>query len=325
MWRWTGFRPVRCVPPSSYPPAVARVVWGGRLAKQTHVQPEIPMDDPATTPREIAALITLLDDPDATVQESIRTRLRTIGRAALPYLREAEADAPQPLRSLLREVIHDLHFTHIQQAWQAIMEVPFVNLERGAFVLARYRFPDLNVQAYQRQLDDFAEAVQPRIEAAEGVERAFVLAQYFTEELGFTGNRAHYYDPNNSFLSWVIDHRQGIPISLSVVFLLIARRLGLPIFGVNMPAHFLVKYDDGTDELYLDLFQGGQPVGKSECVQFLMKAGIKPRAQYFTAAANQKILLRMVRNLIGTAHQTDQTQALQDFKQLLAPWDVHVG
>ncbi len=273
------------------------------------------------TEREVDALIRLLDDPDAAVQASIQRRFDELGREALPLLIEAQASTEEPLRSELDALVHDLHMRDIVRAWTAIMEQTNSDLERGAFLLALYRFPRLDIPTYQEKLDAFAADIRPQIQAHDGAERAMALARYMCEELGFTGNEEHYYDPNNSYLNQVIDRRMGIPISLSVLYVLLGRRLRLPVYGVNMPAHFLVKYIDKDGELFIDLFNDGSYITKDECIRFLLKAGLQPRSGYFTAADASSILLRMGRNLLAIADDTGQQQMVDDLTLLLEPWD----
>ncbi len=263
------------------------------------------MTDAPISPDEVRALVRLLDDPNATVQASVRERLDELGPEAVPHLLAARDEADEALRPLIDEAIHDVHFDRVRRAWSLVMGAPEVDLERGAFLIAFYRFPDLDIPAYRAKLDAWAEQARPSVTQAKGVERAFALAAFMCDTLGFSGNDEHYYDPNNSYLNRVIDTRLGIPISLSVVYLLLGRRLGLPVYGVNMPAHFLVKHVDGRGEAYLDLFDGGNYVSKEACVRFLLKAGIKPRPVYFEAAEPRDILLRMA----------------DDLMRLLAPWD----
>jgi regulator of sirC expression with transglutaminase-like and TPR domain len=274
---------------------------------------------------EVGALIALLDDPDPAVQEAVDRRLEEIGRNALPCMRRTLGSAGEPLRTILAERIHSLHLADVEQAWNLIMEMPFPDLERGAFLLARYRFPDVRAGTYSSLLDEMADGARSHLDGSSGVAGAAALCSYFCTELGFRGNREEYFDENNSYITWVLDHRRGIPVSLSTVFLLLGRRLGLPVFGVNMPGHFLVKFEDRQSEFYLDLFNGGTPVARSECVRFLMKAGIRPRPSYFAAADSRTILLRMARNLVAIAYQTNEAQVLADLNRLLEPWDVGVG
>lgn len=270
---------------------------------------------------EMDALVRLLDDPDTTVQSSVQTRLDELGPDAVPQLMAARDRADAALRPQLDDVIHTLHMKRIRKAWQLIMDAPSVDLERGAFLIALYRFPGLDIPAYRAQIDAFAETAHSAVQHAQGIERAFALAEVMCDTLGFSGNEDHYYDPSNSYLNQVIDRRRGIPISLSVLYLLVGKRLNLPVYGVNLPAHFLVKYVDEHGEAYVDLFNGGAYVSKDACIRFLLKAGVKPRPVYFRAAASQAILLRMGRNLLAIAHETDRSQMVNDLTTLLAPWD----
>ncbi len=270
---------------------------------------------------ELDALIHLLDDPSPEVQQAVHSRLGELGRDVLPHLHLAQNNAAEPLRTRIAEASHDLHVSLVVQAWASLMDQPAPDLERGAFLLALYRFPNLDIPAYRAQLDDFAEQVRPRVRKVEGFERSETLTRFMFGELGFLGNHEEYYDPDNSYLNRVIDRRRGIPIGLSVVYLLLAKRLGLPIFGVNMPVHFVVKYEDAQSEIFLDVFNGGIPFTKEAGVRSLRKAGIPPHAQYFDAARPTDILLRMVRNLVHIAREAQQQQTLTELLQLLDPWD----
>ncbi len=270
---------------------------------------------------EFDALIHLLDDPSQDVQQAVRTRLNEWGRAALPRFHHAQKNASEPLRSRIAEAAHDLNVSLVVQAWSDLMAQPDPDLEHGAFLVALYRYPDLDIPAYRTLLDDLAEQVRPRVDKAEGFERSETLTRFMFEELGFLGNHEEYYDPDNSYLNRVIDRRTGIPISLSIVYLSLAKRLDLPIYGVNMPAHFVVKYEDADVEVFLDLFNSGTPFTKEAGVRSLKKVGIPPQPQYFDAARPNEILLRMVRNLVHIARDTRQPQTLADLLRLLEPWD----
>ncbi len=270
---------------------------------------------------ELDALIHLLDDPSQDVQQAVHTRLSELGRAALPRFHHAQKNASEPLRSRIAEAAHDLHVSLVVQAWSDLMGQPDPDLEHGAFLVALYRYHDLDIPAYRTLLDELAGQVRPRIDKAEGFERSETLTHFMFGELGYLGNHKEYYDPDNSYLNRVIDRRTGIPISLSIIYLSLAKRLGLPIYGVNMPAHFVVKYEDADVEVFLDLFNGGVPFTKEAGARSLKKVGIPPQPQYFDAARPNDILLRMVRNLVHIARDTRQPQTLADLLRLLDPWD----
>lgn len=273
-----------------------------------------------TSLEEVKALARLLDDPTDAVQMSVRGRLGELGHHAVPYLMAARDEANAALRPVIDETIRDLHFEHVHRAWSLVLDAAEVDLERGAFLLAFYRFPDLDIPAYRAQLDAFADQAREHLSCVTGVERAFVLAEFMCETLGFSGNDDHYYDPDNSYLNRVIDRRLGIPVSLSVMYLLLGQRLDLPVYGINMPAHFLAGYAGKRGDIYLDLFNGGAYVSKEACIRFLLKAGVKPHPNYFQPTGARDILLRMGRNLLVIAQDTGRERTAADLRQLLAPW-----
>ena len=273
---------------------------------------------------EITSLVRLLDDPDAEVQASVRARLEELGRDALPDLREAREEADPDVRDQIDEVVHDLHLGDMKQAWHSVMSAEDVDLERGAFLIALYRYPTLDIPAYRKTLDDVAEQARSRVDDEEGAMQAVELARFLAEDLGFTGNRDQYYDPSNSYLNRVIDRRLGIPISLSVLYVLVGRRLGLPVAGVNLPAHFLAKYEGRDGEVFLDPFNDGEVISKESCVRFLLKAGIRPLPFYFQAAEPQDVLLRMMRNLLAIAKESGQSQTVAELTALMAPYDPDI-
>ena len=270
--------------------------------------------------RELKALVSLLDDPDKIVQNAIQLRFKEIGRRAIPALQEAHKRMSGAERDRIGKLMQELHFHEIEHHWKTIMAMPNAELEHGAFLLALHRFPGLNVRAYQAQLDSMADAIRPKIEAADGIGKAFVLSSYLCNELGFRGNNEHFSDPNNSYINCVIEARRGIPVTLCTIFILLGRRLGLPIYGVNMPAHFLAKYKDDKNEVFFDIFNGGNPIMKEQCIQFLIKAGIKPQAKYFQSASGQNILLRMICNLLAVSQTNKKSRFVRELGILMEPW-----
>lgn len=271
--------------------------------------------------REVNALVQLLDDPDAEVQEQVQSRLNSLGREAMPALRRAYDVSDGEQRKHIDEVVRRLHWNDVRTAWHAILSADEPNLERGAFILALYRFPNLDVEAYQETLDEWADRIEDEIMRTTGVDRARVMIEFLAETIGLTGNQNEYDDPNNSYLNRVIDRRLGIPISLAVIAIGVADRLGLPVYGVGMPAHFLVKYSDARGEVYFDLFNDGQPVSREECVRFLLRSGIQPKPEYFQAASPTAILIRMVRNLRHIARSTGNRQMYEELTELAQPYD----
>ena len=178
-------------------------------------------------------------------------------------------------------------------------------LDRAALEVARIEFPELDAGAFLTLLDSHAAELGARLGGA-GDGPAYVTEanRYLFEELGFHGNTNDYYDPRNSCLNEVLTARTGIPITLSLVYIEIARRLGRPVQGIGLPGHFIVRYDDGLYSVFLDPFHGGRRLERDECFALAREASnveLEPNPKWLAPAGKRDMLLRMLRNL-GAAY-----------------------
>ncbi|MEX2362868.1 MAG: transglutaminase-like domain-containing protein, partial [Balneolaceae bacterium] len=123
---------------------------------------------------------------------------------------------------------------------------------------------------------------------------------------------------NNCLLDQVIDRRKGLPISLSLVVMFIARRLEMPFFGINMPIHFMLSFVGDTEELLIDPYDKGAIVTYDQCYFFLKKNNLEPRPEHFQIATNLDIVIRCIRNLMHSYEKTNQPERIEDLKKLLS-------
>lgn len=176
-----------------------------------------------------------------------------------------------------------------------------INLERAALYIAQEEYPMLEVEAYLNGLDTMAADVLEQLPAEQYPLKVLrTINQYLFEELGFTGNRSEYYDPRNSFLNDVIDRRTGIPITLSLVYLAIAERIGFPMIGVNMPGHFLIRPAVDEMEIFVDPFHQGEILFPQDCEELLVKVfdrRVELRPEYVESVGNRQFLGRLLTNL----------------------------
>jgi len=176
-----------------------------------------------------------------------------------------------------------------------------MNLAEAALLIAMDEYPGLDVDAYLRQLDELATSVQQRLPAQAGLEDTLVtLNQFLFVEQGFSGDTDDYDDPRNSFLNEVLDRKRGIPITLSILYMEVGRRLGLPLKGVSFPGHFLVKVAGEGDDIVLDPYNGGEIVGMDQLAKMLYalyggKVAFHP--DFLEPATKKQILIRMLNNL----------------------------
>ena len=175
-----------------------------------------------------------------------------------------------------------------------------VPLDRAALELATIEFPELDIDGFLGVLDSYAAELGARVAGLDG--RGYIRAanHYLFEELGFRGNAADYYNPRNSCLNEVLTARTGIPITLSVVYIEIARRLDRCVAGIGLPGHFVVRYDDGLYSVFVDPFHGGNLLAPEQCYTLARDvAGIEtdPDPHWLEPVTKRDILTRMLRNL----------------------------
>ncbi len=197
-----------------------------------------------------------------------------------------------------------------------------IALAEAALLIASEEYPNLIITDYLAKLDRFAQEV--REHAAAGSSRFDMidaLNKTMFHELGFQGNTEHYYDPRNGYLNQVIDRRKGIPITLSVVYLEVARRAGLEMLPVGLPGHFLVKYAGRAGELFIDPFNGGRVLdesGVSGLLSEVTSGRLKLSSEHLAAVSNKQILTRILANLYAVyARSMDYTRALAAVERML--------
>ncbi len=181
---------------------------------------------------------------------------------------------------------------------------PELDLAEGALLIAAEEYPDLRPSVYLDQLARMATDLKRRVRAEIEPQKVVEICNdYFFEEMQFKGNRQEYYDPRNSFLNEVLERRVGIPITLAVVYVAVGERAGLPLRGVGMPGHFLVKYAPAARdvEIFIDAFNG-RTLTREECAKMLADMygdAVEVRPSFFEPAGKRQILARILNNLKG--------------------------
>lgn len=258
--------------------------------------------------RTLDALIRLLEEEGAHF-EIIRRRLIEIGSPALPALERCVREGAPLISERAVQIIESIRLEALDEEWQRYAEKEPCSLEEGVFLLARFAYPEMNSEIYRTKIDRMAEVLRRRIQPDSSPPAVIrTLNQYLFEELLFSGNRENYYLPENSYINTVLDTKKGIPISLSVVMLLLAERLNLPLHGIGMPGHFLVSWSDERDEIYIDPFHEGRMLTRGEIESQLPGDEKGLIAQYLRKVSTRQIITRMIRNLIHIYTEGGETE-----------------
>ncbi len=190
-----------------------------------------------------------------------------------------------------------------QRRLQAEVDCPDdqIDLARAALWIAQEEYPDLDTSAYLKQLDTMAEELRDRLPAERYPLKVIqAINRYLFEELGFSGNDTDYYDPRNSFLNDVLERRTGIPLTLSIVYLVLAQRLDFPMVGVGMPGHFIIRPQIAEMEIYVDPFHKGEVLFAEDCERRLEKVfqrAVPLTPEMLPEVTPRQCLVRMLTNL----------------------------
>ena len=201
------------------------------------------------------------------------------------------------------------------------------SLAEACLLVAEDAYQGLDVNRYLAEIERMAARLRGRLPpGADAEEKVIALNQFLFDDLGFSGNAEDYYDPRNSYLNEVIERRRGIPISLSILYMEVGRKIGLPLEGISFPGHFLVRLGLRGSTLVLDPFSGGAPLSEEDLRKLLRRviaesgrAGLRgagdvaaelPLDQFLEPAGHRQVLARMLRNLKNIYREKDQPQQL---------------
>jgi len=272
--------------------------------------------------REIESLIYLLEDPDPEVQQGVKKRFKELGEHAVPLLDQFRSESiKNSEKETINSIIYNITAGTVIEEFANFIEQGVHDrkqLEGALFTLCKFGNPTLRVREYKKKLDDLTTQIGSDIAYTPAInEKMQILLQYIFRDLRFRGDSNDYHHPDNAYLDRVIDRRKGLPIMLSCVVLLIARRLDLPFYGVNMPIHFMLMYQTHNQEILIDPFDGGTIVTYNQCCYFLKKNGIDPKPEHLQKADESDILIRCIRNLIHSYAKRQDEKRVEDLRKLL--------
>jgi regulator of sirC expression with transglutaminase-like and TPR domain len=243
------------------------------------------------------AIIRLLRDSDPETVDLTKRQLARGGSATIPDLRDLLSTDDTRVTQHVREILTEIELKFANERFEGLCETiaDLPDLERASWYLAQIFQPDVDIEPYQRTVDAWGRTLRGRLSTCSSdMSRALTIGHYLGKELGLRGNEDDYYNARNSLLPYVIDSRLGIPISLSVLYMIVARRAACVVDGINLPRHFVVRH--GT--VLLDPFNQGQILTTSDCEQFFARQNRTLHQDLLQSANPKLILYRMLANLL---------------------------
>jgi len=254
----------------------------------------------------------------------VRDKILSCGPGATEWLKPHTLSSDPVLRRRAQEITQHFAREKADDRFLAfcLSEGNDLNLEQGAWLLAQTQYPDINIEAYQALFDSYAGELLERVDLrADADQLLSAFNNYVFDVLRFKGNEQNYYDPENSYLNRVVDRRKGNPINLCLVYLMLARRLRLPLAGIGLPGHFICRYQTPSEEYYIDVFNHGKLWTKANCIQYLVFRNYTVQDSYLTPVSSRKMLMRICGNLHQVYHHlglTGEATRLQRYLIALA-------
>ncbi len=279
---------------------------------------------------ELYALIALLDDPDQEVYNAISVNIVSHGLSVVPLLEKTwESSSSELAQRRIELLIHTIQLNSTIENLKKWIKAGAVDMLEGAYFLSLYQYPDTQYSNLEKVIDRVRKDVWIELnENLTALEKVKILNHIFYDIHGFSSNTSNFFAPQNGFISQVIESKKGGPISMAILYSIVAQRLGLPIYAVNLPKNFILAYkdrfktttsEDPKDSIlfYINPFNRGSILGRREIEHFLNQQNIALNDEYFLPCSNMITMYQLIYSLIYSFEKLGNSEKVNDLNLLL--------
>lgn len=275
--------------------------------------------------KELNALISLLEDPDKEIFDSVKSRLVELGIEVLPELESAwESNYDSLIQERAENIIYEIHFRDIVKSLKKWIQKKDKNLLEAWFIISKYQYPDIDEQFYRTKIYNLVSQINLEVEQTYSeLAKISAFNRVFFTQNGFRGNTRNFQSPDNSFINTVIDKHIGNPLTLSMLYIIIAEKINLPICGVNMPKHFIIGFEDVNEingdpiKFYINPFNKGAILNRQDLEVYLKREKLKEDSKYFTPCGNTTVIKRLLNNLFHSFTFQSKNEKAQEIITLI--------
>jgi len=276
----------------------------------------------------ILALINLIDDPDESIYTHIRDQLLQYGPDAIPYLESSweHEDYGLVFQDRVENLIHEIQFETTKEGLKKWLNSDDKDLLEGSIIIAKTHYPGLKKEKIEKEIAKIQRDVWLEINDNQtAMERIRIFNRVFFNFYNFQGDAKNFHSPMNSYINIVLENKKGNPLSLSLIYSVVAQRLGMPVYGVNLPNQFVLAYMDefaikqflpdnnGLGVLfYINTFAKGSVFDDNEIKEFLDSLKLPHSREYFEPCSNSIIIKRMLTNLIASFQQVGNIEKVEE-------------
>lgn len=268
---------------------------------------------------EFKALVSLLEDEDEEVNRHVEGKIMSLGSDIIPFLEEQWENSFDPnIQRKIEDMIHTLQFSQLKERFRSWKETGGQSLLEGMWLISLYQYPDTELNDLNKEIEQIYYDIWVELkEDLHPYDQIKIINGALFTKLKFRANTKNFHSPNNSFLKSVLESKKGNPISLSVVYMLVAEKLGLPIYGVNLPNLFIITYKSEEVQFYVNAFNRGLIFSKKDIDNYLANLNLTPKPIYYEPCSNEDIIKRVLRNLIMAFEKLGEHHKSEEVKELL--------
>ncbi|MBX2897876.1 MAG: transglutaminase family protein [Cyclobacteriaceae bacterium] len=268
---------------------------------------------------ELKALVSLLDDDDKQIADHVQSKILSLGTEAIPFLeKEWESNLNPEVQSRIEELIHTLQYDLVKERLVQWYKLPEPDLLTGMWIVATYQYPDIELEKLRQELEQiYYEAwleFRPELYPLDQIK---VVNSVIFNKLKFGANTKNFHSPGNSMINVVLESRKGNPITLCVIYMLVAQKLKLPVYGVNLPNLFILTYKDDNHQFYINAFNRGLIFSKQDIENYIHELHLVPQQSFFEPCNAVEIVRRALRNLIMSFEKMGEHAKAEEVKLLL--------
>jgi len=268
---------------------------------------------------ELKALVSLLDDDDKQIADHVQSKILSLGTEAIPFLeKEWESNLNPQIQSRIEELIHTLQYDLVKERLVEWYKSPEPELLTGMWIVTTYQYPDIELEKLRQELEQVYYEVwlefRPELYPLDQIK---IINGVIFNKLKFGANTKNFHSPGNSMINVVLESRKGNPITLCVIYMLVAQKLKLPVYGVNLPNLFILTYKDDNHQFYINAFNRGLIFSKQDIENYIHELHLVPQQSFFEPCPAIEIVRRTLRNLIMSFEKMGEHAKAEEVKLLL--------
>jgi regulator of sirC expression with transglutaminase-like and TPR domain len=271
------------------------------------------------TESELKALVSLLDDDDKQISTHVEEKILSIGKEVIPFLEhEWESNLNPTVQGRIEELIHTLQYELLKERLKGWYKSKEQDLLTGMWILATYQYPEIELEKLKQDLEqiyyetwlEFRPDLYP-------FDQIKVINGVLFNKLRFGANTKNFHSPGNSMINVVLESRKGNPITLCIIYMLVAQKLKLPVSGVNLPNLFILTYKDDNHQFYINAFNRGLIFSKQDIENYINELHLVPQTSFYEPCTSLEIIRRALRNLVMSFEKMGEHAKAEEVKLLL--------